>query len=134
MTDDELRDLEDPETWNLKKAQVHPSVKGARAVVSVAFPRPAFEQVSKAAEIVGMRLSEFIREAALEKASHHVEGVTLASASGSLTGAVIFNGRIATGQFSITRVPGSPQVQNGSSSVQEPSRVFVFDRNEPATV
>ena len=67
MTDDELRD---ESTWDFESAeQLAPPERKARAVVSVAFPGDAFDYVSEAAEGAGMKLSHFIREAAIEKAA-----------------------------------------------------------------
>ena len=47
--------------------QVHPPVKPTRAIVSVAFSRSDFDELADHAERTGMKLSEFIREAALKQ-------------------------------------------------------------------
>lgn len=62
-------ELENPASWDYERAERHPGSKQARAVVSVAFRREDFETVATAAEGASMRLSEFIRSAALEKAT-----------------------------------------------------------------
>ena len=67
MSRDEIKDLESSVNWDLDKAEPVRRTKPARAVVSVAFRREDFEIVSAAAERAGMRTSEFIRTAALEK-------------------------------------------------------------------
>lgn len=64
MSDDELMDREQ---WDWSRVVRRPGVKGARVVVSVAMSRVEFEAVSGAAEAMGMKLSEFIRRAALSR-------------------------------------------------------------------
>lgn len=88
MDDKGLQELEQPETWDYEKAEKRPGVKTPRAVVSVAFARDDFEQVSKYAERLGMRTSEFIRKAALDVAKHQDKS-TVQFTGGSL-GASVF--------------------------------------------
>ena len=66
MRDDELQELQDPATWE-DDGDVRPPVKASRAVVSVAFGREDFERVTEEARRRGMKTSEFIRTAALER-------------------------------------------------------------------
>jgi hypothetical protein len=73
MDDREREELHNPESWDWERAQSRPGRKKPRAVVSVAFNRDDFETVSAFAERAGMKLSEFIRSAALGCA----EGKTL---------------------------------------------------------
>lgn len=54
--------------WALDQAEIHEPPKNPRAVVSVAFPRDDFSKVSEAAGASNMKVSEFIRTAALERA------------------------------------------------------------------
>lgn len=54
--------------WELDQAEIHEPPKNPRAVVSVAFPRDDFRKVSEAAGASDMKVSEFIRTAALERA------------------------------------------------------------------
>lgn len=61
-------ELRNPENWDVDRAVVRPGIKNARAVVSVAFSREDFERVTDAAQKSGVKTSEFIREAALNKA------------------------------------------------------------------
>lgn len=63
-------DLENTENWDFDKLEVRGPVKSTRVVVSVAFPRESFITVSQYAERLGKKTSEFIREAALEKAEN----------------------------------------------------------------
>jgi len=62
-------ELRNPETWDVASGVVRPGMKTARAVVSVAFSREGFNRVANAAVSSGVKTSEFIREAALEKAN-----------------------------------------------------------------
>ncbi len=67
MSDEELRD---ESMWDFENAeQLPPPERKARAIVSVAFPGADFDYVSQAARNADVRLSHFIREAAIEKAS-----------------------------------------------------------------
>ena len=68
MDEKRIDDLQDPKQWDYEKAERRPGVKSARAVVSVAFSRQDFERVAASAAERGKRTSEFIREAALERA------------------------------------------------------------------
>jgi len=82
MAESDLAELENAETWDYETAERRLGVKGARAVVSVAFSRDDFERVSAWAEQVGKRTSEFIREAALERVGRQGNSATLSSSSG----------------------------------------------------
>lgn len=88
MSDQELRDLQNPETWDFEGAEKRSPVKEGRTVVSVAFPRRDFARVSEAAERAEQRVSEFIREAALEKASSQASRAGLTSYSASYGSAI----------------------------------------------
>lgn len=58
-------DLQNADNWDLEHAEKRPPVKKARAVVSVAFSADDFDRVAEVAERIGMKTSEFIREATL---------------------------------------------------------------------
>lgn len=77
---EELTELQDPDTWEDDEDPIRPAVKSPRAIVSVAFAREDFENVADFAEQNGMKISEFIRRAALERISPNgraaVESVT----------------------------------------------------------
>ena len=107
MTDDELRDLEDPENWDYEKAERHTGTRPARVVVSVAFRREDFKLVAETAERVGMTTSGYIREAALDKAVHEEALTRVASFSGSLGASVYTREPLA-----VTRVSGSRVTTN----------------------
>lgn len=68
MSDKDLQELENPESWD-DAAEVLPPVKPQRAVVSVPFSREDFERVVEHAHNEGMKTSEFIRQAALARLS-----------------------------------------------------------------
>lgn len=83
------RELENSDNWDYERPIVREPVKAPRVVVSVAFHRPDFARVSQAAERSGMKTSEFIREAAIEKATGQ-GGATVIYFSGT-PGAEYFN-------------------------------------------
>src|SRR5438093_11997794 len=76
-----LGELESSEYWDDASAERHPPVKGGRAIVSVALAREDFQRVAAAAERAGKKTSEFIREAALEKAREVQPAAILVPAS-----------------------------------------------------
>ena len=82
LTQEELAELQDPDTWE-DGGIVRPAVKSPRAIVSVAFSREDFDNVAAYAERHGMKTSEFIRRAALERTSPNERG-TVVSATGGV--------------------------------------------------
>ncbi len=54
--------------WDYENAEVRPGRKNPSAVYSVRFPKPEISAIRAAAKAAGMTTSEFIREAAREKA------------------------------------------------------------------
>lgn len=62
------KDYNQDDEWALDQAETHEPPKNPRAIVSVAFPRDDFSKVSEAASASNMKVSEFIRTAALERA------------------------------------------------------------------
>jgi len=69
MRKEHERELEKAEFWDFEQPEVREPVKASRVVVSVAFRRDDFVPVSECAERSGKKISEFIREAAIEKAT-----------------------------------------------------------------
>jgi hypothetical protein len=69
MHEKELRDLQDPNSWDDESAAVHPAVESPRAVVSVSFSREDLQSVAEFARSHGKKVSTIIREAALERAT-----------------------------------------------------------------
>ena len=65
MDDKEREELQNPGSWDWERAQARPGRKKPRAVVSVAFNREDFETVAAFAERAGIKLSQFIRSAAI---------------------------------------------------------------------
>lgn len=96
MSDHDPQELQDPAAWDLDRAEKRPPVKEGRAVVSVAFARKDFDRVAEAAERLGQRLSEFIREAALDKASAQAAPALLTSYSASYGSAIFTQAPNAT--------------------------------------
>jgi metal-responsive CopG/Arc/MetJ family transcriptional regulator len=60
-------DLQRADEWDFDRAEVRAPSKSGRAVVSVSLDRDLFERVTSAAEAAGMRTSELIRAALVEK-------------------------------------------------------------------
>ena len=69
MSKGQDRELEKADTWDFERPGVKEPVKASRVVVSVAFKRDDFTRVSEYARHTGKRISEFIREAAIDKAA-----------------------------------------------------------------
>jgi len=65
MTDQDEKELKNAENWDWDRAERRAGRKKPRAVVSVAFNRDDFETVAHYAERAHMKLSEFIRFAAI---------------------------------------------------------------------
>ena len=83
MMEREKTDYEDSERWDLDNPVKAGPIKNRRTVVSVSFPSGAFQVVVAAAGEAGLSTSQFIREAAIAKASPgYVEG-TISWAGGT---------------------------------------------------
>lgn len=67
MDDDELRELQDPQTWIDDDSEGRSPVDTPRAVVAVSFTATEFEQVARAARRRSMKTVEFVRQAALDR-------------------------------------------------------------------
>jgi len=65
MNEHDFAELEDPATWEDDEGAVHPPVQNPYAVVSVRLTLQVLERVEQAATAHGLRLTEFIRHAAL---------------------------------------------------------------------
>src|SRR3990172_624134 len=77
----EDEELEKPETWDYGQPIRRRGKKGLRAIVSVAFDREDFGRVSECARRHGMKISEFIREAALVRVRSSGPEMALSSPS-----------------------------------------------------
>ena len=62
-------ELQNQDIWDIDQAEVRPATHKPRAVVSVAFNRDDFNRVTEAAQRSGVKTSEFIREATLDRAA-----------------------------------------------------------------
>lgn len=84
MNDENMQALQDTQEWEFESAELHQPVRGtrARAVVSVAFSSEDFSMVVDAAQREGLKMSQFIREAALER----VRGRPVITEVGSYSG------------------------------------------------
>lgn len=70
MGKDFENELQKAENWDYDNAETRAPVKASRVVVSVSFSREHLFLISKSAERSGKKISEFIREAALDKAQN----------------------------------------------------------------
>jgi hypothetical protein len=70
--------------WDFENAERRPGVKPSRTIVSVAFAREDFERVAQAARHAQMKLSEFIRNAAVNEAHRQRGRAVISSTSGTL--------------------------------------------------
>lgn len=71
------RELEKVESWDFEKPEVREPVKASRVVVSVAFRHEDFVTVAESAKRSGKKMSEFIRDAVIEKAIGRGAGVLI---------------------------------------------------------
>ena len=69
MTEQQMTDPEDTQNYELDKPVKSGPVRNRITVVSVSFPSNTLQVVSAAAEEAGLSTSQFIREAAIAKAS-----------------------------------------------------------------
>lgn len=84
LSSEELNELQSADTWEDADETVQPAVKTPRAVVSVAFSREDFESIVALAKKSGMKTSEFIRAAAMDKAAPKPREVAIISVSGGV--------------------------------------------------
>lgn len=78
-------ELESEESWDYERPEVRQPVRASRVVVSVAFQRDDFELASRYAERMGKKISEFIREAAIETAGGRGGHIVMFSSGNGFT-------------------------------------------------
>jgi hypothetical protein len=108
-------DLEAAESWDFASADKVPAQKSSRAIVSVAFKREDFDRVAEQAEQLGIRTSEFIREAALDRLRGGVIGAWL----------VLVVGEQREEIFLTSRAPRTGVEQEGPSALRTDTRPLV---------
>ena len=79
----ETMELEDSMNWDLDNPEKSGPVKNRRTVVSVSFPSSDFQVVAAVARRTGFSTSQFIREAAMAKASPGYVEATVEWAGGT---------------------------------------------------
>jgi len=89
------QDLENPDNWNLDSAEIKPPVRNRRAIVSVALPSDDFQLISKCAQALGMKLSEFLRTAAIEKCQPDNRITEVVFTGSSVQGNVVLQTKLA---------------------------------------
>jgi hypothetical protein len=108
VTPEELAEWQDPATWEDDEDPVRPPVHSPRAIVSVAFSRDDFIAVADYASRHGMKTSEFIRRATLERLSSNGQEASVA-----------VTGVIQTGDAAIA--PPRPDINVQTSPRQDPA-------------
>ena len=73
MNEKELQELKDPATWDSEHGEERAGARTSRAVVSVVFSADEFKEVAARARKRGMKLSAYIRDAALGRARGQVD-------------------------------------------------------------
>jgi len=68
LTDADLAELQDPDTWDWESAERHPPNSHARAVVRVHMGAAEFREIMMAVRTTGSTLEEFMQDAALARA------------------------------------------------------------------
>ena len=84
MDKTEDSEIEKLDNWDVDKADVKLPVKPSRVVVSVSFQRDDFELVSKHAALLGIKTSQFIRDAVIERTLKQSSPVLFSTCSFSL--------------------------------------------------
>ena len=96
------KELENIDSWDIEKAEIHKPVKPSRVVASVSFSRDEFNRISKYAEGIEKKTSQFIREAAIAKTHPLEESHRFVYLSGSLGASWLVNemgaGTVAVGK------------------------------------
>ncbi len=70
MDEDELRELQDPSSWDWEHAEVVPPAENPGAVVAVRFAADDFARIAQRAREANVSLTTFVRDAVLEKVAH----------------------------------------------------------------
>ena len=118
MMEKQNTDPEDSRNWDLDNPTKSGPVKNRRTVVSVSFPSSDFQVVAAAADKAGLTTSQFIREAALAKASPVYAEAVVSWAGG-------------TNQFLINlgsscSTLGQPPIESVEHTPDAESRVWIY--------
>ena len=118
MPDRTSKELEAAENWDFENPEPGVPVKNRRTVVSVSFPSEAFRVVSTYAQSVRMKTSEFIREAAIDRASPQ-GAVSRIVWRGGTSGSVVFHSDpdSATNTVTITEPVPNPHVNSEAGQI-----------------
>jgi hypothetical protein len=111
MDDKEREELHNPESWDWERAESRPGRKKRRAVVSVAFNREDFDMVAAFAERAGMKLSQFIRSAAI------------GCAEGKMLLVFLTSGTPGAGGGGLLSLPAITQTTTKVDSVKKPEEL-----------
>jgi hypothetical protein len=58
----ELRELQDPDTWDWEAGELHPPVPDAKIVVAVEFTAEEFHRLGTASHQAGLRVTTFVHD------------------------------------------------------------------------
>lgn len=83
MDDKQIEELENEDMWDLDAVETQKPVAPGRAVVSVSLPRADFDAIADAARDEGVSISEFMRSAALARATPGQTGSRVIAVSGA---------------------------------------------------
>ena len=72
--EEKLAELQDPANWDYEHAEPFPGTELPHAVVAVRLSGEDFVRVAKQAERAGLKVTEFIRDAALDRAAQESLG------------------------------------------------------------
>ncbi len=67
--DQQLRELQDPGSWDWDRAELHPPSRDRRVTLAVEFTSEEFGRVSLAAEDAGVLTTDFVRRTVLAHVS-----------------------------------------------------------------
>lgn len=95
MSENEVKNLEDPGEGDWENAEVRMPEKAPRAVVSVAFDRGDFERIAAKARGLGEKTSEYIREAALARVRESGPRSSVGAFTSSAHAFVVSRGAVA---------------------------------------
>ena len=92
MDEKELKELESDDTWDHDSGALMPPATNRRTVVSVAFPYEDIGKIRRAAEHQSMKLSEYIRSAAVDHATTHAVVTSIIWEGATASGLIYVSG------------------------------------------
>jgi hypothetical protein len=84
-------ELESEDNWDFQAGEVRPPVRGRRVVISVSVRPEEFAKIARSARRAGMKVSEFMRQSAVEKSRVEPGEFVLTGASVSGVGTIVID-------------------------------------------